>query len=136
MMHFERNEIRVPDREAKKSLDDFDATPTLDLLRSPNPAAKGELHWRIGTPLFAVLLVLLAMPMARSEPRTPRYGRLIAAVLAYVVGMNLMIIGSSWIADGTLPPWAGLWWLLVPGLAFSAWLFLTDGRPPAPRRPA
>jgi lipopolysaccharide export system permease protein len=136
MMHFERNEIRVPDRAAKKSLDDFDATPTLDLLRSANPAAKGELHYRLASPIFAALLVLLAMPMARSEPRTPRYGRLIAAVLAYVVGMNLMIIGSSWIADGTVPSWLGLWWLLVPGLALAAWLFWTDGRPSVPRRTA
>ncbi|MGH8030376.1 MAG: LPS export ABC transporter permease LptF [Arenimonas sp.] len=133
MMHFERNEIRVPDREAKKSLDDFDATPTLDLLRNPSLAAKGELHWRLGAPIFAILLALLAMPMARSEPRTPRYGRLIAAVLAYVLGMNLMIIGSSWIATGSMPAWLGLWWLLVPGMGLAAWLFWTDGRPPSPK---
>jgi lipopolysaccharide export system permease protein len=130
MMHFERNEVRVPDREAAKSLDDFEATPTLELLRSPNPAASGELHWRLGTPLFAVLLALLAMPMARSEPRTPRYGRLIAAFLAYLVGMNMLILGTSTIAQGRLPSWLGLWWLHVPAIAIAAWLFWRDGRPP------
>ena len=35
------------------------------------------------------------MPMARSEPRTPRYGRLIAALAAYLFGMNMLIIGVS-----------------------------------------
>jgi lipopolysaccharide export system permease protein len=134
MMHFERNEIRVPDREAKASLDDFDAEPTLKLFNSPNPAASGELHWRLGTPIFAVLLALLAMPMARSEPRTPRYGRLIAAVLSYVVGMNLLIIGVSRIASGVVPSWLGLWWLHIPALAMAAWLWWRDGRPPQPAR--
>jgi lipopolysaccharide export system permease protein len=136
MMHFERNEVRVPDREAAKSLDDFEATPTLELLRSPNPAASGELHWRLGTPLFAVLLALLAMPMARSEPRTPRYGRLIAAFLAYLVGMNMLILGTSTIAQGRLPSWLGLWWLHVPAIAIAAWLFWRDGRPPQAQPPA
>jgi lipopolysaccharide export system permease protein len=134
MMHFERNEIRVPDREASKSMDDFEATPTLELFRSPSPAASGELHWRLGTPLFAVLLALLALPMARSEPRTPRYGRLIAAFLAYLVGMNMLILGTSAIASGTLPGWLGLWWLHLPALALAAWLFWRDGRPSARAR--
>ena len=130
MMHFERNEIRVPDREAEKSMDDFKATSTIDLLRQPGGAAAGELHWRIGLPLFAVLLGLLAMPMARSEPRTPRYGRLVAAGLAYLFGMNMLIIGVSKIAGGAMPGWLGLWWLHVPALALGAWLFWRDGRPP------
>jgi lipopolysaccharide export system permease protein len=131
MMHFERNEVRVPDRDAKETIDDFDATPTLDLLRDPSPAASGELHWRLGTPLLTVMLTLLAMPMARSEPRTPRYGRLIAAFLAYVLGMNLLILGSSWIAAGKIPGWLGLWWLHLPALALAIWLFRRDGYPPA-----
>ncbi len=134
MMHFERNEIRVPDREAPKSMDDFEATPTFELLRASSPAASGELHWRLGTPLFAVLLALLALPMARSEPRTPRYGRLIAAFLAYLVGMNSLILGTSAIAAGRVPGWLGLWWLHLPALALAAWLFWRDGRPPAPAK--
>jgi lipopolysaccharide export system permease protein len=130
MMHFERNEIRVPDRSAANSMDDFDATPTLQLLRNASPAAAGEFHWRLGTPLFAVLLALLAMPMARSEPRSPRYGLLIAALGAYLTGMNLLILGSSWISSGHMPSWLGLWWLHVPALAAAAWFYWRDGRPP------
>jgi lipopolysaccharide export system permease protein len=131
MMHFERNEIRVPDREAAESMQDYDATPTFDLLRKPTEASLAEFHWRLSAPIFCVLLVLLAMPMARSEPRTPRYGRLIAAFLAYVVGMNAMILGTSYIASGGIPAWLGLWWLHLPALAMGGWLFRRDGHPPA-----
>jgi lipopolysaccharide export system permease protein len=133
MMHFERNEIRVPDAERPQSMDDFDATPTLELLRKRSPAAIAEFHWRLGMPIFAGLLALLAMPMARSEPRTPRYGRLIAALLAYLVGMNVLFIGTAQISSGALPGWAGLWWLHVPALALAGWLFWHDGRPPKPK---
>jgi lipopolysaccharide export system permease protein len=136
MMHFERNEIRVPDREAAETLEDFEATPTFDLLRKPTQASIAEFHWRLGAPIFTVLLVLLAMPMARSEPRTPRYGRLIAAFLAYVVGMNGLILGTSYLANGGIPSWLGLWWLHVPALAMAWWLFRRDGHPPAAKAAA
>jgi lipopolysaccharide export system permease protein len=136
MMHFERNEIRVPDREADKSIDDYKATPTLELLRKPGGAAAGELHWRLGLPLFAVMLALLAMPMSRSEPRTPRYGRLVAAFLSYLLGMNTLIIGVSKLAGGAVPSWLGLWWLHVPALLLAGWLFWRDGRPPRIATPA
>jgi lipopolysaccharide export system permease protein len=132
MMHFERNEIRVPDREAKKSMEDFSGTPTLQLLRAGNLAALGELHWRLGAPIFVVVLAMLALPLARSEPRTPRYGRLIAAVAAYVLGMNLLILGANQIGAGNIPPWAGLWWLHLPALVLAGLLFKRDGRPPQP----
>ena len=115
-------------------MDDYEAAPTLDLLKDPTPPKIAELHWRLGTPLFALMLTLLALPMARSEPRTPRYGRLIAALLAYVFGMNLLIIGTSKLATGEMPSWMGLWWLHVPALALAGWLWWSDGRPPRPKR--
>jgi lipopolysaccharide export system permease protein len=37
-----------------------------------------------------VAFALLALPMARSGPRQTRYGRILLAFLAYIVGMNLM----------------------------------------------
>jgi hypothetical protein len=44
-----------------------------------------------------------------------------------------MHIGSRWISAGTMSSWAVLCWLVLPGLAFAAWLFWTDGRPSASR---
>ena len=49
-------------------------------------------------------------------------------LLAYLVGIFLMILGTEWLASGRLPVAAGLWWLLLPMLALGVWLYLRDGR--------
>ena len=38
-----------------------------------------------------------------------------------------MLLGTDWLGSGKLPMAAGLWWLLLPLLAGSAWLYLRDG---------
>lgn len=136
MMHFEQNEIRVPDREQEID-DSVKIRSTLSLLKDGSRLAQSELHWRIAMPLFTLMLGIIALPLARSEPRQARYGRLILAFMSYLVGMNLLLIGADKIGAGTIPAWAGLWWLHVPMLALALWLFLRDGNFPAPdKRPA
>src|SRR3546814_16403140 len=48
--------------------------------------------------------------------------------LAYMVGTNLMRMGTDWLAKGKLPLALGLWWLLLPLMAFAAWAYPRDGR--------
>ena len=72
------------------------------------------------------MLALLAVPLARSQPREPRYAKILLAVAAYVVYTNLLGVGRGWLADGTLPQAAGLWWLHGSALALAAWLAWRD----------
>lgn len=133
LMHFEKNEIRVPDREQEQS-NSVEILSTLSLFKDANPLAQSELHWRIAMPIFALILTILALPLARSEPRQAHYGRLILAFLSYLVGMNLLLIGVKYIAVGSIPHWAGLWWLHLPMFALAYWLFSRDGKLAAPTK--
>ena len=72
----------------------------------------------------------------RSPPRQSRYGRTMLAFLGYFVSINLTMLGQDWIADGKLAPGLGLWWLLLPLLAFASWAYVRDGRLRRPRRRA
>lgn len=95
--------------------------PTLQLFRSGLPAEQAELHWRLGVPLTLLVLVVLAVPLARTEPRRGRFSGLASAVLAYVIYANLLAAGRGWLERGQLPAGAGLWWvhglfLLAAGL--------------------
>jgi hypothetical protein len=69
----------------------------------PGPAAAAELHWRIAPPLLALAFALLAVPLARSSPRQARYGSILLAFLAYLVGIFMMMLGTQWLAEGSLP---------------------------------
>ncbi|MEO7251537.1 MAG: LPS export ABC transporter permease LptF, partial [Arenimonas sp.] len=56
MMRFEKNDVRVPDRESNADSDDLSADSTTALLAAHKPLAIAELHWRLAMPLFVVIL--------------------------------------------------------------------------------
>ena len=128
LMRYARNEMQLPGPDDKRASDDPAFKPFGDLLGNPSPAATAEIHWRIAPPLLAFAFVLIAVPLSRSSPRQARYGAMLMAFLAYLVGIFMMLLGTQWLADGTLPPAAGLWWLLLPMLALGIWLYVRDGR--------
>lgn len=130
---FARNDVAMPDGAQTRENDDPELLPTTALFGDTRPAAQAQLHGRLAPPLMALAFALLTVPLARSAPRQQRYGRMMLAFLAYMVGVNLTFIGTGWIADGTLPPAAGLWWLIVPLLAIAVWMYARDGRLSRPK---
>ena len=133
LMRYVRNELRLPDRSEDRSDDDPMLLPTTALFGDGRPEAQAQLHRRITPMLLALAFALLAVPLARSSPRQARHGRLLMAFLAYLVGMNLMYLGTQWLAEGKVPALAGLWWLSLPMLALAAWLYFRDGQVSRPR---
>jgi len=134
LMRYARNEMQLPAADDERPSDDPAFKPTLDLLGDPSRAANAQLHWRIAPPVLALAFVLLAVPLSRSSPRQARYGSMLLAFSAYLVGIFMMMLGTQWLADGTLPTAAGLWWLLLPMLGLGAWLYARDGRIARPWR--
>ena len=128
LMRYKRNEMGLPAASDERPSDAPAFKPTIDLLGDPSRGAAAELHWRIAPPLLAFAFVLLAVPLSRSSPRQARYGAMLLAFLAYLVGIFLMLLGTQWLANGTLPMFAGLWWLVLPMLALGGWLYARDGR--------
>lgn len=134
LMRYASNELRLPSVEAKSRSDEPELAPTLALFGDDRPAAQAQLHFRMAPPLLALAFALLAVRLARSPPRQARYGRMMMGFLAYVFGMNLMIMGTDWVEDGKVPAALGLWWLVLPLLVFCIWMYISDGRLKAPAR--
>ncbi|HZF98809.1 MAG TPA: LPS export ABC transporter permease LptF, partial [Pseudoxanthomonas sp.] len=133
LMRYASNELALPDRADVREGTDPELLPTLALLGDPRADANAQLHARLTPPLLALGFALLTLPLARSSPRQARYGRIMLGFLAYLVGTNLMFLGTQALSDGRLPPALGLWWLTLPLLALATWLYLRDGRLHRPR---
>lgn len=133
MMRFARNDIRVPDSEQAEVGRPESQRSLPVLLAADDPASKAELHWRLAAPIASLLLVLLALPLARTPPRAARYGGLLIALLGYVVYLNLLGIGRALIADGTVPGWLGLWLIHAAVAAIAIWLLRRQSRANRPR---
>jgi len=128
LMRYRSNELRMPMAKAEDGPRNPQGLPTMQLFSDPRPQAGAQLHFRIAPPLLALAFALMAVPLARSSPRQARYGRLLLGFLAYLFGMNLMLLGTDRLGNGKLPMALGLWWLLLPLLATGAWFYFTDGR--------
>jgi lipopolysaccharide export system permease protein len=118
VMEFERYKVRVEDGVAKPTDMSPNRLPLTDLILDGSNRAKGELLWRIGQPVSAIILVLLAIPLSYVNPRAGRSANMLLAILIYAVYNNLMSVSQAWVAQGKLSFWIGLWaahaMMLVP----------------------
>ena len=135
LMRFARNDIKLPD----SANDDSEvavkrSAPTGVLLRAGgDPVMLAELHWRLAAPVSALVLILLALPLAKSSPREPRYARLLLALLAWLLYYNGLLLGRSWISQGKLAPAFGLWWVYLPAVLIALGLIWQGQRLKRPR---
>jgi len=81
------------------------------LVQSREPEHIAELHWRIGVPLATIILSILAVPLAKTQPRAGRYGRLAVGLLVFIIYLNMMSAAKAWIEQGAIAPYLGLWWV-------------------------
>ena len=124
LMQFERNDISLsPPADDSGESDPEGLRTTASLIGDQDPDARAELQWRIAIPFGPLVLAMLALPMARQAPRSSPVGRILLAVLAYLVIMNLMTLARTFIASGKLAAPLGMWWVLVPVFVGAAWVF-------------
>jgi lipopolysaccharide export system permease protein len=111
VMDFGRYAIRIEAREAQAGRGSTKSLSTLELMKDPNNANSGELLWRIGLPLSAAALALLAIPLSFVNPRASRSVNLVFALLTYMVYSNLVSVAQAWVSQGKLGFHVG-WWIV------------------------
>ncbi|HUR42337.1 MAG TPA: LPS export ABC transporter permease LptF [Verrucomicrobiae bacterium] len=82
---------------------------TAALVGSSDREDQAELQWRIAAPVSVLLLALIAVPLAHTNPRAGRYGKLVLGILLYLGYSNLLALAQAWVAKGYLPPVPAMW---------------------------
>jgi lipopolysaccharide export system permease protein len=108
IMEYARYAVRIETREARGIEKTPRNTPTLELIGNDSRAYQAELLWRIGMPVSAVILAMLAIPLSFVNPRAGRSANFLLALFAYLVYNNMMTVGQAWVASGRLSFLAGL----------------------------
>lgn len=70
-----------------------------------------ELQWRLSTPLSTILLGMLAVPLSRIRPRQSRYAKMGAAALIYSGYYLLFTSARTWVQQGAVAAFPGIWWV-------------------------
>jgi lipopolysaccharide export system permease protein len=84
---------------------------TFDLAQSQDSEGIAEYQWRLSTPLSAILLALLGIPLSRATPRQGKYSKIFLAMIAFAIYHNLGAIAKTWVEQGVVPPIPGIWWV-------------------------
>jgi lipopolysaccharide export system permease protein len=115
LTEFDRYAARIELKEGKEVTPTHKNLPTWALVTHPTNQNLGELLWRIGIPISALVLVLLAIPMSFVNPRAGRSINLLFALLTYIVYSNLLSVSQARVATGRLDFGLG-WWLVHAGM--------------------
>ena len=121
---FERYAIRLESKESKeKPQIVIQSIPSNVLLKEPNAINIAEIQGRIATPISALILVLLAIPLSFVDPRSGRSGNMMMAVLVFIIYNNLISIAQAWISQGRVAGVVGLWPVHGAFLALTLYMF-------------
>ena len=108
IVEFERYAMRIEAAESKIKPPNPKAFSTLYLLENRTSWNLSELSWRIGLPVSALLLALLAIPFSFVNPRAGRSLNMIGALVIYMLYNNLMSVINNWVGQEKVPLSAGL----------------------------
>ena len=108
---FDRYAARIESKEQERPQLTQKTLSTWGLIRTPTNGNLGELLWRVGIPLSALVLAMLAVPMSFVNPRAGRSVNLLFALFTYIVYSNLLSISQASVAQGRLAFGVG-WWIV------------------------
>ena len=115
VMNFERYAMKVESRETQAEGTSTKAMSTFGLIQAPTNSHLAELLWRIGLPIAAFVLALLAIPLSFVNPRASRSVNLIFALFTYMVYANVLSIVQAWVSQGRIGFNIG-WWVVHAGM--------------------
>jgi lipopolysaccharide export system permease protein len=123
VVEFERYAIRIEGVAAKQAQPWSRTLSTPDLWRNRTTWNLAELEWRVGLPISAAILALLAIPLSYVNPRVGRSLNLILAIVLYMLYSNMISVTNAWVGQGKLSPSIGLWGIHTVMLLITLLLF-------------
>ena len=139
-IQYDRYGVLLPKPEVAGELNEREGVPTAELIsgKSLEQIAdvglrelqkrrhQAELQWRLSLPLLVFVVTVLAVALARANPRQGRFLKLLPAILLYMTYLALLIAMRGQVDEGKLPPALGLWWVHALFLAIGLLLIYRE----------
>lgn len=122
LLKFDSYSVRLRTKEAARPEHTLRDMSTRDLFKQRDIPHQAELQWRLSVPLSALVLALLAVPLASYNPRSGRGWNVLIALLIYLLYVNVLSVVLSLVEQGKWSLWPGLWG--IHSIALLTWLWL------------
>ena len=104
---------------------------TMGLWASNNASHTAELQWRISLALMVIVLGVISVVMSRYQPRSARGSKLIIGIVIYMFYGQLVVTAKNGVAQQSLAPEIGIWWVHIAALAIALVIFYRQERSPS-----
>ncbi|HZW87362.1 MAG TPA: LPS export ABC transporter permease LptF [Gallionella sp.] len=122
-VEFERYEMRIDGVPSAQPEPYSRTMSTAALLLNPTPWNLSELEWRLGLPISAAILALLAITLSYVNPRAGRSLNLVIAIVLYMFYSNMISVTNTWVGQGRVSPAVGLLGMHTAMLVITALMF-------------
>lgn len=119
-VHFQTLMVRLPLPPPRAAVTKTKALASTRLWQEPTPGNTAELQWRLWSPLSAVVLGILAIPLSRGPPRKGRFGKVLIALAAAALYYNSAAALKGFMQSNSWPAVPGLF--LIPAVVLAALL--------------
>ena len=123
IVNFERYWMRLDPAVIDNGEKTIKQTQFSRLLDKPTPQKNGEVLWRIGLPLSALILSVMAIPLSYVNSRARRSYGLVLALMVFFIYNNLLSLSQAWVGQGKLAMLPGMLGIHLVMMAATGWLF-------------
>lgn len=124
IIEFDRNGVLIPERELEQKVGKLKTWSTSSLIEAGEAEHIAMLQYRASITLMVPIMTLLAVSLARTNPRSGKYAKLMPGILLFLLYFVLISASQSAMEDGKLPTAIGMWWIHIAFLGL-AWYLLT-----------
>jgi len=110
LLHFENFHLSLRPKPIDSIKYRQKSASTISLAGSKSKSDKAEFQWRISTGFSTILLGLLGIPFGRTAPRQGKYAKTFVAVMVFAVYYNMTIVAKTWMEQGLVGSFPGIWW--------------------------
>lgn len=120
--HYDEYSLKLKEKAITARELGHDDRSTLDLLKEDSDLARVEIQWRWSLALLVPIVVLMAVPLSKVNPRQGRYLKMLPAILLYLGYLSLLMAAKGAVEKGQIPMWVGIGWVHLVFLLIGAGL--------------
>lgn len=109
VLEFERYGVKIAEETEDRRKTKKDAIPTVELIGSDNAKYQAQLQWRISIIIMVPILVLIAFPLSKVNPRQGRFARMFPAIILFMVYISVLIAMRGMVEKQRLSADYGIW---------------------------
>lgn len=126
-LKFERYALRIGVHTPPSIKQEVEMMLLPELLASDEMAARVELQWRLGLPAMVLVMVLVAFPLTKVNPRQGRFITVLPVLFLQMVFLTSLMSLQGTISRGQFPLNPGLWSVHLLFLALGLFLCWRKG---------